>query len=229
MNGIEKIGFCGRELVAVKEKETVLVAIKPICDALELEWPRQMRAMQDDPVLSSTIAKLATVGADGKSREMLCLPLEFLNGWLFKISARRYTGARRDAIIRYQRECYRVLAEHFMSQSPYGSDGKRPTSAPAPSPVAALGWDAEAVEAVKGVIEEKVRVEAASLRYGLRLWCERLGVTTLDELLAIAQDAFEIKTHETLRPAQIPLLWGFPPFHAATRRRVLGRLAAPRS
>lgn len=222
-NGIEKIGFCGRELVAVKEKEKVLVALRPICDALGLDWSRQLKLVKDDPVLSSTVDELPTVGADGKPREMICLPLDYLNGWLFKISAKRYTGARRDAIIRYQRECYRVLAEHFMSQSPYGSDGKRPTSAPAP--VAALGWDAEAVEAVKGVIEEKVRVEAASLRYGLRLWCERLGITTLDELLAIAQDAFEIKTHETLRPAQIPLLWGFPPFHAATRRRVLGRMS----
>ena len=48
---------------------------------------------------------------------MLCLPLDYLNGWLFKISAKRYTGARRDAIVRYQKECYRVLAEHFQSQS----------------------------------------------------------------------------------------------------------------
>lgn len=225
-NGIEKIGFCGRELVAVKENENVMVALRPICDALGLDWSRQLKLVKDDPVLFSVVGELPTTGADGKQYEMLCLPLDYLNGWLFKISAKRYTGARRDAIIRYQRECYRVLAEHFIGRQPVTAPA---AVSPAPSPVAALGWDAEAVEALHGVIEEKVRVEAANLRYGLRLWCERLGVTTLDELLAIAQDAFEIKTHETLRPAQIPLLWGFPPFHAATRRRVLGRMAAPRS
>ena len=110
---IDKIEFCGRELVAEKENETVMVALKPICDALGLDWSRQLKMVKGDPVLFSVVGELPTTGADGKQYEMLCLPLDYLNGWLFKVSAKRYTGARREAIILYQKECYRVLADHF--------------------------------------------------------------------------------------------------------------------
>jgi hypothetical protein len=59
--------------------------------------------------------EIRTTGADGKQYEMVCLPLDYLNGWLFKINANRYKGDdRREVIIRYQRECYRVLADHFL-------------------------------------------------------------------------------------------------------------------
>jgi hypothetical protein len=46
---------------------------------------------------------------------MLCLPLDFLNGWLFGINADRVKPEVRDQVLRYQRECYRVLATAFVS------------------------------------------------------------------------------------------------------------------
>jgi hypothetical protein len=44
---------------------------------------------------------------------MTCLPLDYLSGWLFGINATRVKPEVRDRLIRYQRECYRVLAEAF--------------------------------------------------------------------------------------------------------------------
>lgn len=49
---------------------------------------------------------------------MLCLPLEFLNGYLFGINANRVREDIRDRVIRYQRECYQVLAAAFLETSP---------------------------------------------------------------------------------------------------------------
>ena len=48
---------------------------------------------------------------------MLCLPLDFLNGWLFGVNAARVKEEHRDKVIRYQRECYRILAEAFQVKS----------------------------------------------------------------------------------------------------------------
>jgi hypothetical protein len=45
---------------------------------------------------------------------MLCLPLKFIPGWLFGINANRVKPELRENIIRYQRECYDVLAEAFV-------------------------------------------------------------------------------------------------------------------
>ena len=44
---------------------------------------------------------------------MLCLPLDFVSGFLFGINPDRTKLEIKDKLIRYQRECYTVLAEAF--------------------------------------------------------------------------------------------------------------------
>jgi chaperonin cofactor prefoldin len=44
---------------------------------------------------------------------MFCLPIKFINGWLFKIDVSRYQGPMRSKLIRYQLDCYEVLYERF--------------------------------------------------------------------------------------------------------------------
>lgn len=56
---------------------------------------------------------IKAVAPDGKLREMLCLPLDYLNGWLFGVDARRVKPEIRERLLQYQRECYRVLHDHF--------------------------------------------------------------------------------------------------------------------
>ncbi len=65
-------------------------------------------------VLSSTIVVTSIVAQDGKKREMVCLPLKLLNGWLFKINPSRYKNKfQQDTIIKYQLECYEVLHNYW--------------------------------------------------------------------------------------------------------------------
>lgn len=56
---------------------------------------------------------MTVVAEDGKKREMTCLPLDMLNGWLFGIDANRVKPEIKDKVIAYQRECFKVLADHF--------------------------------------------------------------------------------------------------------------------
>lgn len=117
-NSLIQVPFQGATVACAIIDGVPYVAMRPLCDALEVTWPRQMRAIKADPVLSSTVAEMATVGADGKTRSMLCLPLDYLNGWLFKIDAGRYKPGdpRRDRIVAYQRECYQVLHSYFTGE-----------------------------------------------------------------------------------------------------------------
>ena len=119
---LEVFKFDKAELKAIHEPSgKILIVLKPMCDALRLDWKAQHRLISEDPVLNSVICQTQSTGSDGKNYEMVCMPLDYLNGWLFKISANRYKGERRDLIIRYQKECYRTLAERFgLSQSPVG-------------------------------------------------------------------------------------------------------------
>jgi hypothetical protein len=44
---------------------------------------------------------------------MVCLPLDYVSGFLFGLNATRVKPELRERVILYQRECYKVLAEAF--------------------------------------------------------------------------------------------------------------------
>lgn len=91
----------------------VLVAVKPICVALGLAWGSQRLRIMRDAVLSGSVFMMNTVAQDGKNRDVFCLPLRFLNGWLFGIDENRVRAEIRDKVIAYKRECHDVLWRHF--------------------------------------------------------------------------------------------------------------------
>ena len=78
----ETVNFYGDELIVIPTDQGPQVAIKPICDGIGVDsWHQQQRAL-NDPALNCR--QLAAVAADGKTREMLCIPLDrvqaFING-----------------------------------------------------------------------------------------------------------------------------------------------------
>jgi len=110
---INHLVFANNQLCWIEKDNQHFVPLRPICEALTLDWKNQYRNLQDDVVLNSTVVVVTTVAQDGKQREMICIPLNYLNGWLFKINPARYEGERRERIIKYQKECYEALFKHF--------------------------------------------------------------------------------------------------------------------
>lgn len=101
-----------------EDEQTIYVPIRPICDYLGIDWSSQSRRINNDPVLSRRSRSVAVTATEaGGKREMTCLPLDYLNGWLFGVSARRIKDDDiRERLIRYQDECYTVLAKAFASR-----------------------------------------------------------------------------------------------------------------
>lgn len=226
---LEVIKFAGAELqVAREQSEQIFVALKPICDVLGLDWSNQHKSVAEDPVLNSTVVVITTVGADGKSRDMLCIPLDYLNGWLFKINANRYKDSRRELIIRYQRECYKALAAHFLqsplqspSQSPFGSK-----STPMPSELEQVRLAAERVAR---------RLETKAI-WALRCLASSQGITDRDEFLHLAALAARPQDTSVPRPKSldcygvVPISWPpiphqTDPLHQSTFARGLAKMA----
>lgn len=191
------------------------VALRPIADALQLDWDTQRRNIRQDPVLNPVTVITTATGSDGKQYEMVCLPLDYLNGWLFKINANRYKGQRREQIIRYQRECYRVLARHFL-----GAAVQTPAPAPAPAPVVPASMDA-----LREAIERAARGETAALRYELHAFATRKGITDPDELLELARAAMDYPGRDKypIMPSMPPERWQFGSVHPATVQRCIAR------
>jgi hypothetical protein len=111
-NEIIKIPFYGNEIVVVERNAKHLVAMKPIVEALGLEWSGQLKLIKNDLVLHKGMV-VTPIPSEGGVQNAVCLPLEYLNSWLFKVPASRYKGKKQEAIIRYQKKCYLALHDYF--------------------------------------------------------------------------------------------------------------------
>lgn len=94
-----------------------LVAVKPICENMGIDWRAQRQRIMRHHVMSKGVVIMTTPSAGGEQKTA-CLPLEMLNGWLFGIDAARVKPDLREKVIRYQRECFHVLAAHFGMLAP---------------------------------------------------------------------------------------------------------------
>ncbi len=112
----QNITFYDDEILALRlPNGEIHIPLRPICDAIGLNWAGQRQRIQRDPVLSqiASIIQVSREGTRGGNPNMLCLPLDYINGWLFGISADRVRPELRDRVIRYQTDCYKTLAEAF--------------------------------------------------------------------------------------------------------------------
>lgn len=104
----------GIEIAAVRDEEhNFFVPIKPICQAIGVQFEAQYHRLSRHYILAAVMSTMDTTGADGKTYEMVCLPLEYVYGWLFTIDANLVAEANRENVKRYQLECYQALYTHF--------------------------------------------------------------------------------------------------------------------
>jgi len=104
-------------LVQIEGKEEVYVPVRPICEFLGVSWTGQLRRINRDAVLSGEIRSVnVTFTEPNRTRQiaMQCLPLDYISGFLFGINPDRTKPEIKDKLIRYQRECFKVLAEAFV-------------------------------------------------------------------------------------------------------------------
>lgn len=131
---IDTVAFRGETLTLVWRAAEPYVAIRPICDRLGLDPKSQRRKLLDPasvfnwghmtpvgqpeeavstPVPAPPrIIMMATTGADGKQREMVCLHAAFVGLWLSGITAAKVKPDIREALVAYQVECALVIFEH---------------------------------------------------------------------------------------------------------------------
>lgn len=110
------VKFQGNELAYTTVDGVHYVAIKPICEAIGLRHDSALEGIKNDEILAQLYGVHRIVAGDNKMREMGCLPLAYLNGWLFTIDAGKVGEQAKSVLLAYKRECYRVLFEHFFGR-----------------------------------------------------------------------------------------------------------------
>ena len=88
------------------------VALRSLCESIGLDFQAQARRLAR--VGEATIAMMATVASDGKTREMFCIHKDDFRVWLAGIDTSRVKSEQaKKRILTYKREVKQVLKDYY--------------------------------------------------------------------------------------------------------------------
>jgi hypothetical protein len=93
------------------------VAIKPICEAIGVNYTTQLEKIQDDEILSSVVPLRGITAADNKEYKMRVIPLRFVFGWLFTINPNNVKPEIKQNVLNYRMQCYNSLFDTFTKRT----------------------------------------------------------------------------------------------------------------
>ena len=161
------VEFYGDQITAARvPNDEIVVPLRPVADALGLAWGSQNNRIQRDEVLARRVRKVLMHGADGRLREMVCLPIDLLPGWLFGVTTSKVRPELREKLTRYREECFRALWQAFRPQILVAE-----TPAPAldSAALAQLQQIAKMGRAITAMAEQQIEIQRQQQQLAQRL------------------------------------------------------------
>ena len=119
-------------VVQLGEDGQIYVALRPIVESLGLDWSAQYRRIKRDPVLSEEIKTISVAVTATEMRQRgegakdhICLPKQFISGFLFGINAKRVQKEFRENVIKWQREAHLILDAAFTGDAESAMEAMR--------------------------------------------------------------------------------------------------------
>ncbi|SFY16168.1 phage antirepressor N-terminal domain-containing protein [Azotobacter vinelandii] len=106
------VPFRQSKLLLVNHEGQPFVPMKPVVQGMGMDWASQFVKLQGGR-FKPTVVEITMVAEDGKQREMTCLPLRKLPGWLMSIHPNKVRPELREGIIAYQNEWDDVLWSYW--------------------------------------------------------------------------------------------------------------------
>jgi len=113
---LKTLSFQGQPVYCLADAASPnLVLIRPLCDALGVDADWQIRQLKADEMLAPEVCEHTTqVPGDDQRRKWVCLPEEYIYGWVAGIQLTNTMRPETKAnLTAYKRECYHLLYQHF--------------------------------------------------------------------------------------------------------------------
>jgi len=100
--------FNGKSMIFLSKNGIYFIALKPVCEALGVDFIRQYKNVSDDSILRPSLSKQTIlVPGDTQPRKFICLPEKFIYGWIFSIQSSS------PGLQEYKGKCYEILYDYF--------------------------------------------------------------------------------------------------------------------
>lgn len=116
-NTLVPVPFHNETVYYIEKDGEQYIPVKPIVENLGLNWEPQHRKLVSAQNRWSMIMMII-VAADGKNRDMVCIPLRKLASFLASINPDKVREDLREKLIQYQNECDEVLYKYWTSRKP---------------------------------------------------------------------------------------------------------------
>lgn len=107
-----KAKFFGSDILVINHNDKPYVPMKQVAENIGLVWDAQFKRIKRNEILSQGMVIMA-IPSNGGEQDAVCLPLHYLNGWLFGIKVSKVKPELKEKLIRYQKECYEVLWDYW--------------------------------------------------------------------------------------------------------------------
>jgi len=108
MKSVEKfLEFNGKRISVLSNDGNWWIAIKPICDAIDVNYNRAFQNLKEDDFFVGAFAKQQTHDASNRIQEMVCIREKDVYGWLCSLRSES------PGLAEYKRKCYDILYNHF--------------------------------------------------------------------------------------------------------------------
>ena len=104
---VKFLTFKGKTLLFIAKDGVYYIAIKPVCEAIGIDYVQQFKNLNDDSILTPALCKHTMQVPGDQARNMVCLPERYIYGWIFSIRSES------KELVDYKRECYDILFNHF--------------------------------------------------------------------------------------------------------------------
>lgn len=99
--------FKGKNIYFLDIEGIYWIAIKPICEVLNVDFSRQLRTLKSDEILGRVWSLQTMHDSINRLQNMVCLPEKFVYGWIFSIQSAS------QELKEYKKECYEILFDYF--------------------------------------------------------------------------------------------------------------------
>lgn len=128
---LSAVPFHGDTIYCTTINNQPYTPVKPIVENMGLEWSTQLQKLNANKERWSMLM-INMVAADGKCREMFCLPVRKLPAYLLTINPKKVSEKLRGKIVRYQEESDDVLWNYWLNQQrpkalPYKEEPEPPS------------------------------------------------------------------------------------------------------